>query len=476
MSRVSHSPDSAYSLFVPCQSSITFPEEELAAAPRLIDLSEPNFRTHGLENDEALKKQLINIITWSGSGPIPLTEPIGLGRSIFVHRKAGHVYKLKGPAGIAITEDGLICLRPRHGDVFSEGGAKHVHWHHETYEPIIILGDPKAMFSLTAEKAEQEFDCHLALSADELAFPPTMCGAFLNQDGTGPEVDRFGKATGFSVIQMETGYTTLDKLCTFYFIDYADRRIEPAIIDASPEKNLGSTSKTVYDNFTKAACLAARSKMEAMLKYGLSQHAGTLGNFHAKSIEDTKAKVSDLDSCVLLAPDDPRRATTLLSNTANDMLRTLSQLSFQAFSGNFLKVFLAQENNPFFVELLSSYWGQFCERELIVEVANHLQGAYRGFLVGQCRHFASYSAHARSKIIEKRKGQAISLGEDFASWQGLHHPVLPLLLMVNYRFLTESKGLEEYGVKKPTLDYDKVWPQFLKGMKMSGPEWKRREE
>lgn len=250
----------------------------------------------------------------------------------------------------------------------------------ETLTLSVVRSSPKALFSLRADQAAREYDCHQSLAAHSLSLRPLLAGELRTPQGTAVQ-DFTGASTGVVFLESSPRIKEMFSLMHFCVLDGMEKSTTlsfPVLTSAAHLR--GAALDQCIENFQELSVRIGWLKRAALEHAGIGRHAGHLNNILYDNRTD-RLYMTDLDTCLLIDRDlrTEQRGPQLLRDLASDLVRNLSSLSYYSYSGRFLWLLENQKVNPF-LPYLHGFFRDDLEETAINTHGRALLNAYHDFI------------------------------------------------------------------------------------------------
>ncbi len=376
---------------------------------------------------------LCNLI--SGAELPKLAEIRSPGRSIYLDGPFG-AFKAKGLKG-------YIC---GHGVVDRQPNEKYVRLNepHIKITPDwkieLVYSSPTAKFSLPLKAAIQEFDCLSRLSAVGAARKPLLATGIKLESG---EIETDFRAAQTGVVFSEVGSSDLflGRVLTFGVVGVDVFNGHINVVSNYPECRISEAADLKYhiQNYTSASKAIGNLRRLAT-DSGVFRHVAHLGNFLVDPTTSGGLFLSDTDSCLILDKDISRSnvGSQLVRDLASDLTRQLSDLSFRAFSTNYIELLRSVDScNPIYKFLVGFFKSDVPRSELLAAsqklIAHYLDLVSAPNTVGKIR------------VIAQKKADAVLCGSAKSQhdlqlhWDRLHLPFKQYVMPIIFQLLKQSK-------------------------------------
>ncbi len=415
-------------------------------------------RINTMLNDRQ-REALLKFANWEQLFPV---QSPSTGRSLYAHTKDDAEFpvrgvKMKGAGGLRREEDRWLCYPPKPRAHYGQATQFHVSLD-QNLHLTTIAGRPKALNSLRADSAENEFDLQEKLASADVGFRGLLAGRFDTIEG-GEERNLHGDATGAVMIEYDPDFELTGNFLKFCAIQgEQSTEVVHSEIGHIPE---GERSLHPYvENYIAFAGGMARAKHQATIIAGVGRHAGHYDNFLYNPRLD-KMLVTDVDSSLALESlDDAERGAQLLRDMGNDMVRMISTLSYFSYTDTFLRGLEDSTHKPF-ESFLCGYLGDSIQQDEIVREAAMLQGQYLAYVQAKKQRLDWISDSMRQAVIT---GNFPVPEQMMASnWSAAHIAFTAECLTSCYALLRKS-NLMKRGFSLPKMERSAVAAQCKSGI------------
>jgi len=445
----------AASPFEPGLSELIFPPASIAIEHRF-----QSIRAGSCLNASQLEV-LERLANWEDRFPAAVRA---VGRSLYAHLQPESGWpiagvKMKGAGGL--LEPGplspLVCCPPMPARPY-RGSEPHFSLN-EKLELGVTMGEPRALNSLGLAAAENEYECQQSLAKVDLGMRGLLFGRLVDAETGRQQTDCWGRETGAVFEEADPAFSLMGDFIKFCLADDGDS----ARVLHSEAKHLEQEPQTAarcITNYLEFMGRAGVVKRRAALEAAVGRHAGHYDNFLYNPARD-KLFLADTDSCRLYERLEPRRrGPQLLRDLAGDLLRTIENLSYFAWSNEYLRGLEANAFRPF-NSFLQGFFDGLARGSEVAEQADRLQSRY--LLKVQLNK-------ERMDWIAAAVREAVSTGyypvpeiQMKSNWYVTQIPFFNDCLETAYDLLMQSK-LPAQGFALPRIPRETLGEQFKRGV------------
>ena len=298
----------------------------------------------------------------------------------------------------------------------------------------VSFSAPKALYSLTAQGAKNEYECQGLLAKEDLGFRPLMYGKYISSNTQNTLLDVNGNQIGAVFLGHDSHVTALTPHILFVLLE--DTRGLQTLLPHNGKLALTyADPHSLIENYLEILSRTAFLKRNAALHSGVMRHASQPDNFLYDSLRD-KIYISDTDSCIKSAElSVAMRGPQMLRDLSADIKTSVMNLSYFSYSNYYLREVENSSIKPFHAYLLS-FFKDLSEESVINDHADRLHEQYLKFLNKTEYTLSALSAQLRKGILSgKFDIKEIHIRE---TWQYQHAEFLSDCLDTCYLLMSES--------------------------------------